>query len=83
MMLIPCPHCGPRAQSEFVYERTADICAVAIASTTDVVPEHRRGPEWLPHLLVVYSARHSVVRTAYMYSDFSKLDIPEAIRWLR
>jgi heterotetrameric sarcosine oxidase delta subunit len=24
MMLIPCPHCGPRAQTEFVYERTMD-----------------------------------------------------------
>jgi sarcosine oxidase subunit delta len=24
MMQIPCPHCGPRAQDEFVYERTAD-----------------------------------------------------------
>ncbi len=24
MMLIPCPHCGPRAQSEFIYERTVD-----------------------------------------------------------
>lgn len=24
MMLIPCPHCGPRAQAEFVYERTMD-----------------------------------------------------------
>ena len=24
MMQIPCPHCGPRAQSEFVYERTVD-----------------------------------------------------------
>ena len=24
MMLIPCPHCGPRAQDEFVYERTMD-----------------------------------------------------------
>jgi heterotetrameric sarcosine oxidase delta subunit len=24
MMQIPCPHCGPRAQAEFVYERTAD-----------------------------------------------------------
>ena len=23
-MQIPCPHCGPRAQSEFVYERTVD-----------------------------------------------------------
>lgn len=24
MYLIPCPHCGPRAQMEFTYERTAD-----------------------------------------------------------
>ena len=24
MMLIKCPHCGPRAQTEFVYERTID-----------------------------------------------------------
>ena len=24
MMLITCPHCGPRAQAEFTYERTVD-----------------------------------------------------------
>lgn len=24
MMLIRCPHCGARAQAEFVYERTVD-----------------------------------------------------------
>ena len=24
MLLIDCPHCGPRAQSEFVYDRTCD-----------------------------------------------------------
>ena len=24
MYLIPCPHCGPRAQAEFSYERTTD-----------------------------------------------------------
>lgn len=24
MMLIHCPHCGPRAQEEFTYERTRD-----------------------------------------------------------
>ena len=24
MFLIHCPHCGPRSQSEFVYERTLD-----------------------------------------------------------
>ncbi len=29
MMLINCPHCGPRAQSEFIYERTVDSVAPA------------------------------------------------------
>jgi heterotetrameric sarcosine oxidase delta subunit len=24
MMQINCPHCGPRAQAEFIYERTVD-----------------------------------------------------------
>jgi len=24
MLLIPCPHCGPRNQEEFAYERTLD-----------------------------------------------------------
>jgi heterotetrameric sarcosine oxidase delta subunit len=24
MMQITCPHCGPRAQGEFIYERTLD-----------------------------------------------------------
>lgn len=24
MFLIPCPHCGPRAQAEFTYERSLD-----------------------------------------------------------
>ena len=24
MFLIACPHCGPRAQSEFAYDRTLD-----------------------------------------------------------
>jgi sarcosine oxidase subunit delta len=24
VLLIDCPHCGPRAQEEFVYERTSD-----------------------------------------------------------
>lgn len=24
MLLIPCPHCGPRIQEEFAYERSID-----------------------------------------------------------
>lgn len=34
MMQIDCPHCGPRAQSEFVYERTLDSVV-----TLDATPE--------------------------------------------
>ena len=35
MMLIACPHCGPRAQAEFAYERTRDSI-VTIAMAPDV-----------------------------------------------
>lgn len=32
MMQIHCPHCGPRAQTEFVYERTVDsVVALDVA----------------------------------------------------
>jgi heterotetrameric sarcosine oxidase delta subunit len=34
MMQVPCPHCGPRAQSEFVYERTVDSVV-----TLDAAPD--------------------------------------------
>ncbi len=34
MMQITCPHCGPRAQAEFVYERTVDSVVVL-----DTAPE--------------------------------------------
>jgi heterotetrameric sarcosine oxidase delta subunit len=34
MMLLCCPHCGPRAQAEFTYERTVDSVV-----TLDAAPE--------------------------------------------
>jgi heterotetrameric sarcosine oxidase delta subunit len=34
MMQIYCPHCGPRAQAEFIYERTVDSVV-----TLDVMPD--------------------------------------------
>ncbi len=34
MMQFACPHCGPRAQSEFVFERTVDSVV-----TLDVAPD--------------------------------------------
>jgi heterotetrameric sarcosine oxidase delta subunit len=34
MMQFACPHCGPRAQSEFVFERTVDS-VVALDATPD------------------------------------------------
>jgi len=37
MMLIPCPHCGPRAQSEFVYERTVDSVVPLDAPTDEAM----------------------------------------------
>ena len=34
MMEIRCPHCGPRAQGEFIYERTVDSVV-----TLDMAPD--------------------------------------------
>jgi heterotetrameric sarcosine oxidase delta subunit len=34
MMIMPCPHCGPRAQAEFTYERTLDS-VVALDAAPD------------------------------------------------
>jgi heterotetrameric sarcosine oxidase delta subunit len=37
MMQITCPHCGPRAQVEFAYERTVDSVAVLDAPYEDAM----------------------------------------------
>jgi heterotetrameric sarcosine oxidase delta subunit len=37
MMQITCPHCGPRAQSEFVYERTVDSVVSLDASPDEAM----------------------------------------------
>ena len=37
MMQIACPHCGPRAQAEFVYERTVDSVVTLDASHEDAI----------------------------------------------
>lgn len=36
-MLFTCPHCGPRAQSEFIYERTVDSVAALDAAPGDAM----------------------------------------------
>jgi hypothetical protein len=66
-----------------VYERSGDIHAAAIATTSEIVPVERRGNTWLPHLLTVYSTRHGILVTGYMFSDIQELNLPEIVRWLR
>lgn len=39
MMQIPCPHCGPRAQAEFVYERALE--SVIVPGTDDAAAMDR------------------------------------------
>lgn len=36
-MQFPCPHCGPRAQTEFVYERTVDSVVPLDAAPEDAM----------------------------------------------
>jgi sarcosine oxidase subunit delta len=37
MYLIPCPHCGPRAQTEFAYERTTDAIVDPAAPPAEAI----------------------------------------------
>lgn len=37
MMQIDCPHCGARAQAEFIYERTVDSVAMQDAAPDDAM----------------------------------------------
>jgi heterotetrameric sarcosine oxidase delta subunit len=37
MMQITCPHCGPRAQAEFTYERTVDSVVPLAAAPEDAM----------------------------------------------
>ena len=37
MMQVVCPHCGPRAQSEFVFERTVDSVVALDAKLEDAM----------------------------------------------
>ncbi len=36
-MVLRCPHCGPRAQTEFVYERTVDSVVLLDATAEDAM----------------------------------------------
>ena len=49
MLLIPCPHCGPRALAEFTFERPVESIAPLDAATEEAVArlytrENPRGP---------------------------------------
>jgi heterotetrameric sarcosine oxidase delta subunit len=49
-MQITCPHCGPRAQAEFVHERTVDSvvqldAAPEVAMETLFTRDNPRGPD--------------------------------------
>ncbi len=50
MMLIPCPHCGKRAQAEFVYERALESVIVPGVDDADAMAKlyartNPRGPD--------------------------------------
>jgi heterotetrameric sarcosine oxidase delta subunit len=50
MMQFTCPHCGPRAQTEFVFERTVDSVVAIDAAPADAMATlftraNPRGPD--------------------------------------
>jgi heterotetrameric sarcosine oxidase delta subunit len=49
MMLIPCPHCGPRAAAEFTFERPVESIVPLVATPDEAIQrlytrENPRGP---------------------------------------
>jgi heterotetrameric sarcosine oxidase delta subunit len=51
MLLITCPHCGPRAQAEFVFERPLESIVTPNETLPDLVRklytrDNPRGPSW-------------------------------------
>lgn len=64
-----------------LYVRDRQHIAAIIALTEDVVPLVRRGTNWHPNLLVVYSADRGRIVTGYQFSRIEALDIPGDVQW--
>lgn len=60
-----------------------DHIVAVITPTASAVPAHRRGAEWQPNALVVYSADRGMIRTGYQFSSLQAVDIPKEAQWLR
>lgn len=66
-----------------LYIRHTEHWATAFVATDAIIPESRRGADTLPQMLVAYSADRGMIVTGYQFSDYSKLNLPEVIRWVR
>lgn len=66
-----------------VYARRGGNLAATVSPSEAVVPPPRRGPRFLPLLLVVYSADRGIIVTGYRVSDLQAVAFPEDLQWLR
>ena len=66
-----------------VYGRRGGRLAATLTRTVQAVPASQRGPDWLPELLVVYSADRGMIVTGYQVSGRQVIHIPEGARWLQ
>lgn len=65
-----------------VYHRRGGSIAAVLSATGDVVPEDRRGDDWLPLLYVVHSADRGILLSGYQASALSRIGVPKDARWL-
>ncbi len=72
---------APRSRVVIYEDRGGHLVGV-VALTEDAVPVRRRGPDWLPHLLVVYSADRGMIVSGYQFSNLSAIRVPGTGRWL-
>jgi hypothetical protein len=66
-----------------VYERRGGHVAIVLAATEAILVPMRRGPLWLPELLVTYSADRGIIVTGYQVSSRAAASIPLGARWLK
>ena len=66
-----------------VYKRRGGNLAGILTETERIVPEQRRGDQWDPLLVVVYSADRGIILSGYQAHSLETIALPKDVRWLR
>ena len=65
-----------------LYQRRGGLLAACVSATEEVVPAQRLGQDFLPQLIVIYSADRDIIVSGYQFSTLDEVSIPREARWL-